>query len=63
MTLSAKGLPANRESEERDAHALISAGFTALAMVDGVTVDALNAYRRQREFLSAAVTARYQKGN
>jgi len=58
---SAKGLPANRESELRDMAALIEAGFTALAMRDNVTLDALNAYQRQRDFLVTAASARYRK--
>jgi hypothetical protein len=62
MTKSAKGLPANRESEVRDAQALINAGFTALAMREGVTLAELNAYQRQAAFLSEAVANRYREG-
>ena len=60
---SALGLPANRESEERDARALIEAGFRALAMADGVTLAGLECYRRQREFLSDAIAKRYRAAN
>ena len=58
--LSSKGLPANRESEARDANTVLEAGFTALAMRDDITVTALECYRRQYEFMSRAITKRYQ---
>lgn len=60
MLKSAKGLPANRESEHQEAINLINAGWRALAMRDGVTLAELNAYRRQREFLSNCIAARYR---
>lgn len=57
---SAKGLPANRESELRDALAVANEGFTALAMRQGVTTAQLEAYRRQRDFLIDAAHTRYR---
>ena len=59
---SARGLPANRESELRDMVAVIEAGFTALAMRDSVTLDQLNAYQRQLDYLTTAANARYREG-
>lgn len=56
---SSNGLPANRESELRDMLAIIDSGFTALAMRDGITLDALRAYQRQREELSTMASGRY----
>lgn len=60
MLKSAKGLPANRESELRDALAVANAGFTALAMAEGVTGAQVECYRRQRDFLIDAAHTRYR---
>lgn len=61
MDISAKGLPANRESELRDAIAVANAGFTALAMADGVTSAQVKAYARNRDFLISAANVRYRE--
>jgi hypothetical protein len=62
MIKSAKGLPANRESELRDCLALIQAGQLELQMREGVTLAQCEAYWRQAEFLSDMAHKRYREG-
>lgn len=61
MTISANGLPANRESELRDTLAIIRAGQTDMQMRDGVTLAQCRAFARQAEFLSDAAHKRYRE--
>ena len=61
MIKSSKGLPANRESELRDALALILAGQRVLNMADGVTPEMVSCNARQAEFLSDAAHKRYRE--
>lgn len=61
MNTSANGLPATRESELRDALAIIWAGQMDLQMRDGVTLAQCRAYARQAEFLSNAAHKRYRE--
>lgn len=61
MIKSAKGLPANRESELRDCLEVIRAGQAALQMREGVTLAECEAYRRQAEFLSNCAHGRYRE--
>lgn len=60
MMISARGLPANRESELREALELIRAGYQAIALRDGVTLHELRAAQRARDDLSAAAHERYR---
>jgi len=59
--ISSNGLPANRESELRDAMALIRAGQAALNMADGVTPAMVACNARQADFLSDAAHKRYRE--
>ena len=60
VTQSANGLPANRESELREALAIIREGQIALQMRDNVTIAQCEAYARSAEFLASAANARYR---
>jgi hypothetical protein len=60
MLKSARDLPANRESELRDAMTLAHAGFSVLANREGVTLAELNAYQRNRDWLISAAHDRYR---
>jgi hypothetical protein len=58
--ISAKGLPANRESELREALAIINNGYAALVWRDGVTPAEAEAYRRNRDALASLAHDRYR---
>ena len=60
MDISARGLPANRETELREALAIIDAGWRAFSMRDGVTLAEVAAYARNRDFLTSAAHDRYR---
>lgn len=60
VTLSANGLPANRESELREALAIIQAGQIALQMRNNVTKAQCEAYARNAAFLASAANDRYR---
>lgn len=57
---SARGWPANRESELREALAIISEGFAALANREGATLAECCAYQRNRDWLASAAHERYR---
>ena len=58
--ISARGLPANRESELRDCLEVIRAGQIALQMRDNVTIEECRAFARQAAWLSALAHERYR---